>query len=69
MSTWCSEMKKAAVVSTALLYKLEPGADVEQCTDRIAFAQNTAAGLLQQATFLRGSTDENVSFNFKPVSL
>ena len=56
-----------AVVSTALLYKLEPGADVE-CTDRIAFAQNTAAGLLHQAMFLRGGTDENVSYNPKPAS-
>ena len=60
-------MKKVAMVSTALLYELEPGVDVE-CTDHIAFAQNTAAGLLHQATFLRGSTDENVSFNPKLVS-
>lgn len=55
-------MKKVAINSVSLLYKLELEAGVE-CNDCIAFAQNTAAGLLQQSIFLRDGTDENVSFN------
>ena len=68
MSTWRLEIKKVAVVSTALLYKLEPGTDVG-CTDRVAFAQNAATELLQQSMFLRDGTDENVSLNLETVFL
>lgn len=68
MSTWCSKMKKVAMISTSMLYKLEPGTDVN-CNDHVAFAQNAAARLLQQSTFLRDGTDENISFDLESVSL
>ena len=61
-------MKKVAMISTFMLYKLEPGTDVD-CNDHVAFAQNAAARLLQQSTFLRDGTDENVSFDLESVSL
>ena len=67
MSTWRSEMKKVAVISTSLFYGLDPGTGVE-CSDRVAFAQNAATELLQQSLFLRDGTDENVSFNLNSVS-
>jgi len=44
MSTWHSEMKKVAI-SSSPLYKLEPAPEVE-CDDRVAFAQDAAAALL-----------------------
>ncbi|KAI5995117.1 hypothetical protein EDD15DRAFT_2366042 [Pisolithus albus] len=58
MSTWRSEMKKAAIGSAPLLYQLEPAPGVK-CPDHIAFVQDAAAALLQQSLFLRHGVDEN----------
>jgi len=60
LSTWCSELKKTAVSSTPLFYRLEPPPGVE-CHDRVAFIQEAAATLLNQSMFLRDGVDENVS--------
>jgi len=60
LSTWHSELKKAAISSTPLFYKLEPALGIE-CHDRVAFVQDAAAALLTQLIFLRDGVDENVS--------
>jgi len=60
LSTWCSELKKTAVSSTALFYRLEPPLGVE-CHDCVAFIQEATATLLNQSMFLRDGVDENVS--------
>ena len=60
LSTWRSELKKAAISSTPLFYKLEPAPGIE-CHDRVAFIQDAAAALLTQSIFLRDGVDENVS--------
>ena len=60
MSTWRSKLKKAAMSSSSM-YQLEPAPGAE-CHNRIAFAQNAAAVLLNQSMFLRDGLDENVSF-------
>ncbi|KAI6004881.1 hypothetical protein EDD15DRAFT_2359797 [Pisolithus albus] len=54
LSTWRSEMKKAAISSAHLLYQLAPAPGVE-CPDRVAFVQDAAATLLNQS-ILQGKT-------------
>ena len=60
LSTWRSELKKAAISSTRLFYMLEPAPGIE-CPDRVAFVQNVATTLLTQSLFLRDGVDENMS--------
>ena len=60
LSTWRSELKKTAISSTRLFYRLEPAPGIE-CPDRVAFVQNVATTLPNQSLFLRDGVDENVS--------
>ncbi|KIM60159.1 hypothetical protein SCLCIDRAFT_26800 [Scleroderma citrinum Foug A] len=58
LSTWHSELKKAAISSTHLFYRLKPAPGIE-CPDCVAFVQNATTALLTQSLFLRDGVDEN----------